>query len=61
MPFGVEVVVVVVVSDEAGGGVTSGAGGAPAPYSVVVCGVSVAVGPHAAHVPMANNRDGHNH
>jgi hypothetical protein len=54
VPSGDDVVVVVVVCEEAGA-VTTGAGGGVVGvlYSVVVVVSRVAVGPHAAHAPMA--------
>jgi len=52
-PSGSDVVVVVVVCDD-GDCVTTGAGGTPVPYSVVVVVSLVAVGPHATQVPIAN-------
>lgn len=53
VPSGDEVVVVVVVCEEAGAVTTGGGGVVGVLYSVVVVVSRVAVGPHAAHVPIA--------
>jgi hypothetical protein len=53
VPSGDDVVVVVVVCEEDGGVTTGGGGVVGVLYSVVVVVSRVAVGPHAAHAPIA--------